>query len=177
MYVPIVAMYTAARQGLPDRAEHLSAVSADLTAVINAFNSETTQAGDPPALVDMLMVAGQIHDGIRRGVQSLNNAAVALEETADDYVKTDGQARDEYNAWTSVLKNMDVPQTQVPPDIGNPEDPGYVIGAGDPRGIPRYLPPSDYDPDTPTDDKSDRDETATDDSTELGLPVDPTDDY
>ena len=51
-------------------------------------------AEDQP-LVDMLTVAGQIHDGIRRGVSSLNNAALALEETADDYVQSDHLARDE----------------------------------------------------------------------------------
>lgn len=180
MYVPIVALYTAARQGLPDRAEHLASIANDLTAIIDGLDIETAKAGDPPALVDMLKIAGEIHDGIRRGVVSLNNAAVSLEETADDYVETDAEARREFNAWESALKSMGVPQTREPVDIGNPEDPGFVIGGREVQngasGIPRYLPPSDFTPESPSEDKTERDQHAAEDSTELGLPHDPTDD-
>lgn len=178
IYVPIVKLYTAARQGMPDQAEDLALIGGRLETIVSTLDNQTAQAGDPPALRDMLVVAGLIHDGVRRGIATINHAAVALELTADDYVNTDAQARRDFDAWGGALKDMDVPETPVPGNIGSPEDPGFVVGANnDVGGIPRYIPPSDYDPTPPSEDKADRDEGAREDSDELGLPEDPTDDY
>lgn len=179
IYVPIVKIYTAARQGIPDQAEDLALIAGRLQSIVNSLDVQTAKAGDPPALRDALVVAAQVHDGIRRGVATLNHAAVALELTGDDYVANDEQARDEFNRWSGALKNLDVSRTTVPGDIGSPESPGAVVGGTIGPGLyyPNYVVPSDYDPTTPAEDKADRDGTGRDDSDELGLPHDPTDDY
>lgn len=179
IYVPIVKIYTAARQGIPDQAEDLALIAGRLASIVNTLDVQSAKAGDPPALRDALTIAGQVHDGIRRGITTLNHAAVALELTGDDYVATDTQARDEFSKWNGALKGLDVSRTPVPGDIGSPEAPGAVVGGTIGPGLyyPNYVAPSDYDPTAPSEDKGDRDETASDDSTDLGLPHDPTDDY
>lgn len=179
IYVPIVKIYTAARRGIPDQGEDLALIAGRLESIVTTLDVQTAKAGDPPALRDALTIAAQIHDGIRRGITTLNHAAVALELTGDDYVATDTQARDEFNQWGGALKNLDVTRTAVPDDIGSPEAPGAVVDSTIGPGLhyPTYVAPSDYDPTSPTEDKGDRDETADDDSTDLGLPHDPTDDY
>ncbi|MBM9458692.1 hypothetical protein JK386_02140 [Nocardioides sp. zg-536] len=181
VYVPIVKIYTAARQGIPDQAEDLALIAGRLQSIVNTLDIQTAKAGDPPALRDALDVAARIHDGIRRGVMTLNHAAVALELTGDDYVQTDDQARSDFNGWNGALKDLDVTRTAVPGDIGSPEAPGAVVGGNrgseSPYYYPHYIPPSDYDPTAPDEDKAERDERADDDSDDLGLPHDPTDDY
>ncbi|MCX6398515.1 MAG: hypothetical protein NTX33_01115 [Propionibacteriales bacterium] len=179
IYVPIVKIYTAARQGIPDQAEDLALIGGRLASIVDTLDVQAAKAGEPAALRDALTIAARVHDGIRRGITTLNHAAVALELTGDDYVATDTQARDEFDQWGGALKNVEVTRTAVPGDIGSPEAPGAVtdvtIGFG--LHYPTYVTPSDYDPTSPSEDKGDRDETASDDSDDLGLPHDPTDDY
>lgn len=179
IYVPIVKIYTAARQGIPDQAEQLALIGGRLQSIVNTLDIQAAKAGDPPALRDALTIAGRVHDGIRRGVTTLNQAAVALELTGDDYVQHDNQARDEFNKWSGALKDVEPTRTAVPGDIGSPESPGAVVGGTIGPGLyyPTYVNPSDYDPTSPAEDDADRDDTARDDSIDLGLPDDPTDDY
>lgn len=177
VYVPIVKIYTAARQGIPDQAEDLSLISGRLTSIVTTLDIETAKAGDPPALSDALTIAGRVHDGIRRAIATLNHAAFALEATGDDYVLHDAQARDEFNQWTSALKNVEPTRTTVPGDIGNPEASGAVLVDPTGRSYPHVIYSSDYDPEAPSEDKADRDGQASEDSADLGLPDDPTDDY
>lgn len=177
VYVPIVKIYTAARQGIPDQAEDLALIAGRLQSIVTTLDIETAKAGDPPALGDALTIAGLIHDGIRRGIATLNHAAFALEATGDDYVAHDAQARDEFNHWSSALKNVDPTRTTVPTDVGNPEAPGAVLVDPTGHSYPHVIYSSDYDPEAPSEDKADRDETASEDKSDLGLPHDPTDDY
>ncbi|MEV5000172.1 hypothetical protein [Nocardioides sp. LML1-1-1.1] len=177
IYVPIVKIYTAARQGIPDQAEDLSLIAGRLTSIVTTLDIQTAKAGDPPALRDALDIAGRIHDGIRRGITTLNHAAFALEATGDDYVEHDTQARDEFNKWGGALKNVDPTRTAPPADIGSPEAPGAVLIDPTGHSYPHVIYSSDYDPEAPSEDKSDRDETAGEDKSDLGLPYDPTAQY
>ncbi len=179
IYVPIVKIYTAARQGIPDQADDLARIAGRLTSIVSALDVQTAKAGDPQALRDALTIAAHVHDGIRRGVATLNHAAQALELTGDDYVQQDSQAADEFKHWHGALKDVEVAPTRVPGDVGSPESPGAVSGTTIGPGLyyPTYVYPSDYDPTAPSQDEADRDQTQDDDSTELGLPHDPTAQY
>ncbi|CAN5380285.1 hypothetical protein BH09ACT12_BH09ACT12_31920 [soil metagenome] len=179
IYVPITKIYTAARRGIPDQAGDLALIAGRLASIVNTLDVQTAKAGDPQALRDALAIAGRVHDGIRRGIATLNHAAEALEVTGDDYVEQDTQAADDFKHWHSALKNVEVTHTRVPGDIGSPESPGAVVGTtiGTVLYYPTYVAPSDYDPTAPSEDGTDRDQTESDDSTELGLPNDPTEQY
>lgn len=179
IYVPIVKMYQAARQGIPGQADDLALIAGRLASIVDALDVQTAKAGDPQALRDALTVATLIYDGIRCGVDTLNHAAVALELTSDDYVEQDTQAAGDFRSWHGALKNIEVTRIRVPGAIGSPESPGAVVAGtiGPGLSYPTDVTPSDYDPTTPGEDDADRDETESDDSAELGLPYDPTEQY
>lgn len=123
-------MYQAGKELIPDKADALAALAKKASQHIQEFNVQTSLAGDPPMMTNLLKVGGDIYDALCVGVKSLNAAATAVIATADDFVKHDDDARRDFEKMDARLDGIslkETPQpgpTEVPPDIGEPEDEG-----------------------------------------------------
>lgn len=142
MQTPIQDMYTAAKQTIPAHGERVGGIASTLAGTINALNTQTAYAGDPAALVSMLHVAAEIDGVLRKAVTSLDNISAALIATANDYVATDGNAREDFDAMNQDLVDLTPPPSPRPPSIGTPQDPGYEYTPN----LPPFMPPGSQGP-------------------------------
>ena len=160
-------MYAAAKEHIPDKADHLAEIAKRLHHHVQALDVQAANAGDPAVLRNLLEVAGVTYGELRIGVKSLNNAAAAVLATANDFVRTDEDARADFNRIDATLdgkglKDLPLPEAEpVPPELDHdPEDPG----AGRPDDAPSGGHPtqggaeSTPDPVTPEEDAEQRDE-------------------
>lgn len=128
------AMYVAGKQDIPDEAAHIAKITGHLNGVMDTFNTQSANAGDPQIMVDMLTVGGDLYDVLRLAVKSLNNCATAVIATADDFRKTDENAARDYGAMADWLKTANPPPAAPPPEIKNPEAPGATTTIDSPSG-------------------------------------------
>lgn len=157
METPIEMMYNAAKVDIPAEAEHLQRLTNKLQAALATLNVQSAEAGDPPVLTSMLHVGGDMHAVLGRAVTSMDNCAVAIQLTADDYVQTDEQARADYEAMSDHLKNLPMSTHQTTP-LPAPEAPGYDVQAPPYAGPPGSTVHVDAaeDPILPSEDEADR---------------------
>jgi hypothetical protein len=152
----IERMYNAGKNDIPNAAYKLSGISGHLYDHLQTFNKQAALAGDPAIMTSMLQVGGDLYDVLRDGVTSLNNCADALIRTADDFVRTDEDARDDYRNMDKDLKDAPLPEDKVvPPELKDPEEPGATTTG--PRGSGEET-PSTPDPEKPGDDAETRKE-------------------
>ena len=150
----IERMYNAGKHDIPNAAVKLSTISGYLYDYLETFNRQSALAGDPSIMTSMLQVGGDLYDVLRGGVTSLNNCADALIKTADDFVRTDEDARDDYRDMDKKLKDAPNPDdTLVPPELKDPEAPGATTTG--PRGEGETT-PSTPDPEKPGEDAETR---------------------
>jgi len=133
----IERMYRAGKTDIPNAADRLSGISTLLHHHLQTFNAQAALAGDPAIMRSMLEVGGDLYDVLRGGVVSLNNCAGAVIKTADDYVRTDADARADFARMDRDLKGAPLPKDATPPPkLEDPEAPGATVPAGRPDGIP-----------------------------------------
>jgi hypothetical protein len=126
----IERMYYAGKHDIPNAADELSTIASRLYHHLVTFNKQSALAGDPAIMTSMLQVGGDLYDVLRGGVTSLNNCAGALIKTADDFVRTDEDARDDYRQMDGKLKNAPLPtEATTTPELTDPEAPGAVAPA------------------------------------------------
>jgi hypothetical protein len=110
-------------------------------------------------LTNLLKVGGVTYDALRVGVKSLNNAAAALNATAQDFLNTDQDARDDLAKIDVTLNGVSVADAAVPapaaqpPELDDPSQPGAPRPDDAPTGghpttqgtatTPTPLPPED----------------------------------
>ena len=146
----IERMYVAGKKDMPQAAETLSGISIRLYEHIQVFNKQSALAGDPAIMTSMLQVGGDLYDVLRGGVVSLNNCGHALIRTADDFVRTDEDARDEYRTMDASVKNLPLPTDAIVPlENKDPEAPGATTEAPPIYGGNQTT-PSTADPDAPS---------------------------
>jgi len=122
-------MFVAAKKHIPDKADHLAGVAQRLHHHLQALNVQAALAGDPAVLTNLLKVGGATYDALRIGVVSLNHAAEALNATAQDFVRTDADARRDLGRIDVTLDGVglaDAPvrHTPAPPVLDDPSQPG-----------------------------------------------------
>jgi len=152
----IERMYNAGKNDIPHAASRLSDISGRLYEHLQVFNTQSALAGDPPLMTSMLRVGGDLYDVLRGGVESLNNCADAVIRTADDFVQTDEDARDDYRTMDQKLKDAPLPEDEtVPPVLVDPEAPGATTpGPGDGGDTTESTP----EPETPEEDSERREQ-------------------
>ena len=149
-------MYNAGKNDIPNAAVKLSTITGHLYEHLEAFNKQAALAGDPAIMTSMLQVGGDLYDVLRGGVVSLNNCADALIRTADEFVRTDEDARDDYRNMDKDLKDDPLPEDKhVPPELKDPEAPGATTTG--PRGSGETT-DSTPDPDKPSEDAETRED-------------------
>lgn len=156
MDTPIEAIYKAAKEEIPAEGDYLTRIAGHLHSAITTLDRQTAHAGEPALMTSMLRVGGDIYDVLHLAVRSLDNASVALIMTADDFVNTDDQAREDYENLSQDLKDAEMPHHSTD-ELGNPEDEGYDVE--NPMPMPpgtTHVDPSE-DPDTPDQDREQRD--------------------
>jgi hypothetical protein len=162
----IERMYRAGKTDIPNAADKLSGISTLLYNHLQTFNGQAALAGDPAIMRSMLQVGGDLYDVLRDGVTSLNNCAGAVIKTADDYVRTDEDARRDFRAMDPDIKGAPLPTDAAPPPVlTDPEAPGATVPAGRPDGTPDddrnggdVTIPSTPDPVDPDEDAKQREE-------------------
>lgn len=146
MQTNLERMYLAGRRELPKAAEELRGVVNHLSESLATIDTQSAKAGDPPVLRSMLLVNGDVHDVLRQAIGTLYDAATAIILTADDFVATDEDARQDLARLAQEVRDMPDPTAPTPPPAaGNPEAPGAPGTASTP------------DPVDPKEDRSSRD--------------------
>ncbi|UUZ60857.1 hypothetical protein [Nocardioides sp. B-3] len=108
------------------------------------YDLGTTAAGlasKHPALMSLSAIPERMHHALYRTSQSLHQTAEALVEIADDYVRTDEAARDEFLVYLKDDRVLDKDENSLPPlrtdqlpeDYVKPIDPGTY---GTPPEVP-----------------------------------------
>jgi hypothetical protein len=142
-------MYNAAKHDIPNAADKLSTIASRLHDHLVTFNKQAALAGDPAIMTSMLQVGGDLYDVLRGGVVSLNNCSGALIKTADDFVRTDEDARNDYRTMDGKLKSDPLPYgASTPPELKDPEAPGATAPAPPVHGGNEEI-PSTPDPEAP----------------------------
>jgi hypothetical protein len=145
----IERMYNAGKHDIPNAADELSTISSRLHNHLVTFNKQAALAGDPAIMTSMLQVGGDLYDVLRGGVVSLNNCASALIKTADDFVRTDEDARDDYRKMDGKLRDAPEHAGAIePPELKDPEAPGATAPAPPIYGGNEEI-PSTPDPEAP----------------------------
>ncbi|GAB2981546.1 hypothetical protein [Nocardioides montaniterrae] len=86
---PIAALYKAGKIYVPQAAATLSAAASAIGGPVATLDLGAAAAGDPAVMRDALAVLSQVSAAASAGTRSLNDAALALVATADDFVRTD----------------------------------------------------------------------------------------
>lgn len=165
---PIERMYRAGKEYIPDQAQRLAIMDGHLRSGMSAVNTFSAQLGDPAVMTQMLGVCDMVHAALRRGVISLNDCALAMIATADDFVASDTQALTDFSALSEDLVDGPPRQASEPP-VGIPaEDEGATEEHRDERGVTRTEEtPSTPDPEaTPEEDLDERDQLVEDNEPE-----------
>lgn len=152
-------MFVAAKKHIPDKADHLAEVAQHLYHHLQELNVQAANAGDPAVLTNLLKVGGVTYDALRIGVVSLNNAATALNATAQDFLNADQDARDDLAKIDVTLHGVNVADAPAaapaatPPVLEDPSQPGATRPDDAPSGghpttqgtttTPNPLPPED----------------------------------
>ncbi len=147
-------MYHAGKVDVPHAADRLDTIATRLYEHLQTFNQQAALAGDPAIMRSMLQVGGDVYDVLRGGVTSLNNCALALIQTADDFRRTDQDAKDDFQTMDEQLKNMGTPTGETPPPaLLDPEAPGSTVPNDDGGST---TTPSTPDPIAPSEDAEQR---------------------
>jgi hypothetical protein len=128
------ALLVAGRVEFPQKAEQASEVAGLLATETQGLNLESARAGDPQVLRDALRICGDVHQGLRILVESLNYCSQGLIEMVDGYRQTDleGAAAFEH-VDTALTEGPLPPEAAVPADLGDPETPGTDTRSSTPQ--------------------------------------------
>lgn len=119
------ALLVAGRIEFPEKAEQVSEVAGLLATETDDLNLESSRAGDPQVLRDVLRICGDVHQGLRILVESLNYCSQGLIEIVDGYRQTDLEGAAAFELIDDALTGGPPPaEAPVPPDLGDPETPG-----------------------------------------------------
>jgi hypothetical protein len=133
-------MFIAAKKYIPDKADRLADVAQKLYHVLQGLNEQAALAGDPAVLTNLLKVGGETYDALGVGVTSLNNAALAVNATAQDFVKNDDDARADLRKIDVTLDGVGLADAPVPssapepPVLDDPSTPGAPRPDDEPSG-------------------------------------------
>ena len=170
---PIEAMYLAGKKDIPAEADLVAQISSGMHDCVQQLDVQSALAGDPQVFSTMLTVAGEVYDVMRVALLDLDRCASAIIATADDFVRHDAQAADDFARLGQGLRDLDVPTHTVPPPLESPGDPGAVdpvqpsrIGRGDFEPHDPTTIPSTPDPVSPEDDREERDQTEAQDESD-----------
>lgn len=157
MQSPIELMYQAAKVDIPAEAAHVARIANRLQEALSTLNVESAHAGDPALLTSMLHVGGDMLAVLGKAVTTMDNCAVAVKLTADDYVATDDQAAADYENMNDRLKNQQMPPKHETTPLPNPEAPGYDVESPQPfPGPPTTHIDPEEDPTLPSEDAGER---------------------
>lgn len=152
----IERLYRAGKHDIPNAADHLSGITGKLYTHLQSFNEQSALAGDPAIMRAMLRVGDDLYDVLWGGVGSLNNCAGAVIKTADEYRRTDEDAREDFRAMDRDLRDDPLPtDADIPPPLGDAENPGYSEPDNDGDGQAEAE-ESTPDPGTPGSDAEER---------------------
>lgn len=146
-------MYAAGKVYIPDAADDLYQITKRLQSHMDTFNEQSALAGDPAGLVNLLTVVEECYRVLQPAVTTLNNMASAVIKTADDFVRTDSEARAEYRNMNAQvdgtsLGGLPTPRTPETPTV---EDGGITEEGTD-------TTPSTQEPGSLEDDAKEREE-------------------
>lgn len=159
MSTDLEAMYRAGKVDIPEESAHIAKISGNLHGVIDTFNVQSANAGDPTIMVDMLTVAGDLYDVLRAAVTSLNNCSTAVIATANDFRDNDAEAARDFANMDKWLKEMTPTPSAPPPEIKDPEGEGASTTVDSPSGPHEVDIESTPDPtSTPEQDRAAREE-------------------
>lgn len=119
-------MYAAGKVYIPDTADDLYKITKRLHAHMTTFNEQSALAGDPAGMVNLLTVVEECYRVLQPAVTTLNNMASAVIKTADDFVRTDDEARTEFNNMNAQVDGTDLGGLPTP---RTPETPTVEEGA------------------------------------------------
>ena len=158
-------MFVAAKKHIPDKADDLAEVAQRLYHGLQELDVQSALAGDPAMLTNLLKAGGETYNALRIGVQSLNNAALAVDATAKDFVRTDADAQADMKLIDVTLGGVGVdeapvPTTAEPPELDDPSTPGATRPDDEPSGghPSQAGTPSTPDPVAPGEDAEEREE-------------------
>jgi hypothetical protein len=128
------ALLQAGRVEFPEKAGDASEVAGLLTTETEGLNLESARAGDPQVLRDSLRICGDVHQGLRILVESLNYCSQGLIEMVDGYRQTDLEGAAAFELIDEALTEGPPPaEAPVPPDLGDPETPGTDARSSTPQ--------------------------------------------
>lgn len=139
----IERLFYAARHAVPNAADELSGAATHLAHALNILNVQSAKTGDPAIMQTMLKLGEAIFDQLRIGVESANNFAAAIEATAQDYRRVDGDAYADMAPFIKKLQEDDGP-AYVP---GKLDDRLGPPGATDTTPFTGPVPPGQVRPD------------------------------
>lgn len=161
--VDLKVLYQAGTQRIPKLADDVSSIAIDMSTIIDDVNAHSAMLGDNSVVVTSLDLAVDCANGVASSVTTLNNLADGVVRIADDFVRQDDYARQQYE---KMRRNLGLTEK-----LGDDENDDalvpYPINKGDitAPGADVPGPPSmggghiDSDPGekSPHDDESDRD--------------------
>jgi hypothetical protein len=140
------ALLRAGRVEFPEKAAGTGEVAGLLATETWRLNQQSALAGDPEVLRDALRFCGDIHEGLRKLVESLNYCSEGLIQMVNNYRGTDEEAGAAFNLISRELTEGPPPEpASVPPNIGDPERPGSASGSYPPYWIESTPQPDDPD--------------------------------
>lgn len=96
--VQVHALSRAGRHWFPTLTEQLAGVVLDLHGVTSRIELLSSQAGDPPALRDLVTLRDDLHAYVLRSMQCTAATGDALIRVADHFLATDEAVRAEYES-------------------------------------------------------------------------------
>jgi hypothetical protein len=128
---PLKKMYLAGKKLIPEYAETAAGANNWLSAGLKTFDEQCALAGDPKLGKTLLEIGETVYRELHKTVLSMNASALAVVATADDFVRTDEDARSDLDDVRRELEpelqrdgiSFDDPtrQASVAPDIGQGE--------------------------------------------------------
>ncbi|WP_340538114.1 hypothetical protein [Nocardioides sp. GXZ039] len=110
--IKMSAIYKAAHEECPAKAHAFAAEAGLLSSSIDGLVTELNLAGNHPIGGDLADVAVELFIHMRSMVKTFNDTAVGLDRIADDFVKTDQQAKawlDKHRSYVGDPDTADLP--------------------------------------------------------------------
>ena len=132
LVAPLRDMYRAGQVEIPHEARRISGVAQVLGGLIETFTEQSLLTGNPAVLTSLIDVCTQVHAEMASVVPSLDNAALAVVATANDFVRVDEDARAASERLDDRLRDpANVPSSPTPTAVPAPPQTGP-----DPRPTP-----------------------------------------
>lgn len=120
LVAPLKDMYRAGRFEIPHEAQRLSGVGGVLGDLIQELSEQSMLVGNPALFTTLIGVCSEVHDEMAAAVPSLNNAALAVVATAQDFERTDQDVESASELLKKRLTHGEVPIAPTPTPVPEP---------------------------------------------------------